>query len=138
MTSIIDIRNKLIDLIGQESPDLLGHVVSGKMDVVEVFPSASVFLGDISTEPASFKGGVTRTSEIHIAIYRHHASLESEFATEANTIEQAIYTARKSFGQLVKHISVTGISMSFTPDSKSTEGALHLTVSTETQKQLTT
>ena len=45
---------------------------------------------------------------------------------------------RKSISPAVKKIHLTAMSMQFTPDSKNTEGALHLTFTSETQANLTT
>ena len=139
--SITTLRDQIAALIPTALPELASeHVVVGKRDVVETFPTAAIYLGGLSSRKAAMKGVRERTYEIVVAVFRKVSSisedLETTFLNDVDKLEAAVEDARKSMLLNVQKIAFVGSSFNFPPDSKNKEGAVSLTFEVEMQQNL--
>lgn len=136
MITAIAIRDTLADLLVATFPELSGTVTKRKDDVVEVFPSASIFLDDVDSQPSATRGMREREIPVHVVIYNEKASLESHFAQQSLDFEKAVELQRKTISSELITIHLSRCSMQFTPETKATQGALQMTFTARTVRNL--
>lgn len=115
----IQIRNVLLTTLGEVFNEIpAANRVIRKMDKVEKFPFASVYLGEMQSSKSAMKGHRDRDQDIQVLIYRAaDENLEETFANNLSAFEAAVEAKRKSgdFGSNVK-VSLDLAAMEFPKD----------------------
>lgn len=135
MTEALTARDAIVALLESTFPELVGKVAKHKRDMVERFPSASVYLANIESEQTTSRGGVQRTMSLGVEIYRQSSNVEDVLLTNAETIERAVYAERGNIAPAVKRIHMSNTELQTDPQQKNV-GTLTLTFSMQSQANL--
>lgn len=140
MMTGIQIRNILHELVGEKFPQILAaNRCKRKLDRVEVFPTAAIYLKEMESEPGGMRGLRDREHEIDVVFYRNEtADVEEALAMWADLFEAEVEAARKAqrFGTSLTMIYLSAAVMSITPDSAGRAGSVTLTFTAESTAQL--
>lgn len=125
----ITTRDNIVDILNNQLS--IPHVSTQKMDIVEKFPHASVYLTQMRSQQNTTRGGMLREQDIDIIIFRkvsHTQDIETLFCQDTDNLEQQIYNARKTTFSNLEKIYLTRSEMAFPEEGNATRGALTLTL----------
>ena len=136
MTTALTARNAIADLLESTFPELAEKVEKGKRDLVESFPAASVYVGQIQSEPNAARGHVERTVSIEVELHRKSANVEDVLLVNAETLEAAVYADRNTISPSIKRIYLSDANVQKDPQQKGL-ATLHVTFSLTMTANLT-
>lgn len=132
MNKSISARDTLLELLKEAFPEIAPQrIESQKLDKVERYPAAAVYLDGRNSEYAGMRGHRDREQSIRVAIFRQeNIDLERVFANDADRFEGVVEVARRE-GRFEDGVTValTSDRMVFPPDSRAKYGSLVMDVS---------
>ena len=118
MTTALTARNAIADLLESTFTELAGKVEKGKRDMIEKWPCASVYVGQIQSEPIATRGHVERTVSIEVELHRKSENVEEVLLINAETLEAAVYASRNTISPNIKRIYLSDANVQKDPQQK--------------------
>jgi len=130
MITGLNTRSKLVSLVVTALAIAAEDVTTEKLDTVDTFPGASVYLRPMVSAPAAMGGVRQRLAVLAVAVFRETAEpdIAPQLAADQLAFEAAVEESRKGREfEGLEGIWMVGAEIDLVPDSNQKKGVLVMT-----------